>query len=198
MHFYRQMATPESNNRMLTGLPQVLVVVALLAGCSGHGDDGNTGDDEVAEGDGQLETCGGPAATACAAGFYCDYPDDTCGAAGDTGVCQPLPQGCDDVYEPVCACDGAEYENACTAAVMGFDATTADCTTAEPFACGDTECNGGAEYCSALVPGVPGGSTSYSCTELPAGCEGCDCLTGPACDCMADDEGNPTLTCYAP
>jgi|GEM_PF-1814735 len=196
------MAQPHCPERTLYRPLRALAIVGVLVlvGCTGDdADDGDAGDD-VSENDGELATCGGLAAPPCGAGFYCDFPDDSCGVLDQTGVCRPLPDACDDVFEPVCACDGVEYENACSAAAAGVDASTAECAEAESFACGDTECAGDGEYCTAVVPGIPDAETSYSCADLPDDCDPaiCDCFDGPACDCAADDDGNLTITCYAP
>jgi hypothetical protein len=56
----------------------------------------------------------------CAAHEYCNYPKEpTCIRSGAMGFCSPRPDGCDDIYAPVCGCDLREYPNACEAARAG-------------------------------------------------------------------------------
>lgn len=178
----------------------LVVVSCSLAGCSG--DDGPDGVGE-APGDvveGADEQVCGADAPPCAANEYCDFADDQCGDVAVSGVCRPRPDGCDDVFEPACGCDSVEYENACSAAAAGADVGGLDCVSDRSFACGDVECAAGEEYCEEFVPGVPGGSTSYSCPALPGECAvpSCDCFDGPACDCEQDEQGDIRVTCYAP
>jgi hypothetical protein len=66
------------------------------------------------------ESCGGLTGEACVKGTYCDYPRQAqCGAADQTGTCQPTPDACDDVYDPVCGCDDRSYGNECEAHAQG-------------------------------------------------------------------------------
>jgi Cys-rich repeat protein len=68
------------------------------------------------------DTCGGLRGLTCARDAWCDFPEDTrCGAADFEGVCRPRPEGCFDVFEPVCGCDGVSYGNACEAHAAGTD-----------------------------------------------------------------------------
>ncbi len=44
--------------------------------------------------------------------------------------------------------------------------------------CGGMSCDPSSQYCSAVVPGVPGAETSYDCAPLP---ESAVCITAPSC-----------------
>ena len=66
--------------------------------------------------------CGGLQGGACAPDEYCDFPDEAlCGAADQTGICQPRPQVCTLDCPGVCGCDDQFYCNACEAAAVGVD-----------------------------------------------------------------------------
>ncbi|HET6148814.1 MAG TPA: Kazal-type serine protease inhibitor [Polyangia bacterium] len=64
--------------------------------------------------------CGGFAGFTCAATEYCAYVEgQLCGAADASATCQPRPDACLANIDPVCACDGKTYSNACVAAQTG-------------------------------------------------------------------------------
>lgn len=66
------------------------------------------------------KSCGGFAGVQCAEGEFCNYPPETlCGAADNEGFCAPIPEACDTLYDPVCACNGQTYSNACAANMAG-------------------------------------------------------------------------------
>ncbi len=53
--------------------------------------------------------------TMCAADQYCYY--EGCGA--NSGLCADRPNACEEVWKPVCGCDGRTYSNECFAAMYG-------------------------------------------------------------------------------
>jgi hypothetical protein len=69
---------------------------------------------------GKGEMCGGLAGFTCVGGLYCSFPlQATCGAADQTGTCEPIPEMCAEVQEPVCGCNDKTYSNTCDAARDG-------------------------------------------------------------------------------
>jgi len=64
--------------------------------------------------------CGGFLGQTCSATEYCAYmPGEWCGGADASSTCEPRPEGCPDIYMPVCGCDGMNYPSACDAAMHG-------------------------------------------------------------------------------
>ncbi len=92
--------------------------------------------------------CGGFVGIPCEdPNTFCQYPDGTCNAADLFGVCIAVPNGCPDVWDPVCGCDGVTYGNECEAeaARMSIDHYGAcepfcrpldDGSACAPMACG--------------------------------------------------------------
>ncbi len=146
--------------------------------------------------------CGGLDGTTCETWQYCDYTEDKCGAADGSGVCTPRPDVCDAVLDPVCACDGRVYDNACEAAASGIDIQTlGGCPPpVGEFQCGPGFCDKTDELCQVDMPDVPGGPIVYTCIPLPPNCQvpdaTCACLSDMKCGqlCMLAD-GSFTLTC---
>lgn len=65
--------------------------------------------------------CGGWGGLACPDGMYCDYPNNSCGAADGTGVCKDAPHACPEVIDEVCGCNNQVYTNECFAHSSGVD-----------------------------------------------------------------------------
>ncbi|MBI4585546.1 MAG: hypothetical protein HY717_16145 [Planctomycetes bacterium] len=69
----------------------------------------------------QVQICGGRGVPPCAKGFFCEFPDGTCGAADEAGVCRELPPPiCPLFFKPVCGCDNQTYGNDCERRAAGI------------------------------------------------------------------------------
>jgi hypothetical protein len=170
-------------------------------GDSGAAPDSGAGGDSAVGSDAANGTaCGGFTGATCDATQYCDYPDDICGAADGSGTCTPRPQGCPDNYDPVCACDGTVYGNACDAAAAGSDVSSLGGCTPPPgyFDCAGELCNASTEFCWHYVDdtGLP---DSWACMPLPiCSIGGCACVEmAPPCagTCVDGPGMAATYTC---
>ncbi len=59
----------------------------------------------------------------CGKKQFCERPGLSC---LHWGVCVPRPQGCFDLWDPVCGCDGQTYSNTCYANAAGVDISSED------------------------------------------------------------------------
>jgi hypothetical protein len=200
-----------------------LVVAAIaLAGCDGGGDGGEGGTGGVGPGSGGSgatggggggggagggggeggssgSQCGGIAGLMCADDQYCDYHENACGVGDGLGTCKPRPQGCPDVYMPVCGCDGVVYGNECDANGAGQDVSDlGGCQAPQGmFACGSMFCASGQQYCQRAVSDVAGTPDIFGCMPMPIGCDSCQCLANEPCGAQCEQlpTGDFLLTC---
>jgi len=112
-------------------------------------------------------SCGGRIGDTCAADEFCNIPG-TCGFADETGTCEPIPQICNNLYAPVCGCNGVTYGNDCEAAAAGVSIeSVGECQQA---CTKDFDCNRG-EVCTNMVCVLPtspvtcGGRTGGVCSS---------------------------------
>jgi hypothetical protein len=141
----------------------------------------------------------------CSAAEWCDFSSNACSEkdAGSTATCEPRPEGCGDVYQPVCGCDGLTHSNECDANAVGIDVDAeGDCETPEGhFRCGYRFCNLDYEYCQIQYSDIGGYGHSYACmqaVECPEGGITCDCLTEEFCfefGCEDTPDGGVQIGC---
>lgn len=100
--------------------PALLMVSLLLGGCGGGGTAGTgTGEDAIQVADPEFICTGALDDPGCAEGFYCSFPEGSCGEDAQEGICTPRPEVCTLEFAAVCGCDGVEYGNSCAAATAG-------------------------------------------------------------------------------
>ncbi len=136
------------------------------------------------------QICGGLLGFACDDGEFCKFPEGTCGAADETGVCTEVPDVCTEEFAPVCGCDEQTYGNQC-------EAERAEISIIHRGECGDD-----------IEVRVCGGIAGEPCAEgefcrLPEGqcccdfqgiCEvtpeACTLEFDPVCGCDGETYGN--------
>jgi hypothetical protein len=151
----------------------------------------------------------GPIGGACGDGEcngteWCDFTDDVCGVDGVGGMatCELRPEGCPEIYQPVCGCDGQVHGNDCDANAAGVDVDAeGDCETpAGYFRCGYRYCDPQFEFCQVQYSDIGGVGHSYACVG-PMACAGppsCDCLDGELCfefGCEETPDGGVMIGC---
>jgi hypothetical protein len=66
------------------------------------------------------DLCGSRGLPSCEQDEFCHLPATAqCGRADRPGVCEPRPQACTTIFDPVCGCDGVTYSNECVANAAG-------------------------------------------------------------------------------
>lgn len=135
--------------------------------------------------DAPAKACGARLGDTCGQDEFCAYtPEDICGRADANGTCQPRPEACTAIYDPVCGCDGQTYGSACAAneARVSVD-YVGECKTPcfTDVQCGDLMyCDNG--VCEIATPASCGGIAGLTC----AADQWCD-YGGPTAQCGAAD-----------
>ena len=60
-----------------------------------------------------VQKCGTFPGGFCDPSSFCQKPPGTCALIGGEGVCVKVPEVCNEIYRPVCGCDGQTYSNDC-------------------------------------------------------------------------------------
>jgi hypothetical protein len=127
------------------------------------------------------KTCGGIAALECEPTEFCNYEPEVGGQGCDgsiadaAGVCETKPEVCDDLYDPVCGCDGKTYANACAAHAEGVSA-------ARKGPC-DVSCDQRKVQCRRAEPECPEGQVP----SVVGNCYG-ECVPIESCTCSENAE----------
>ncbi len=175
-----------------------LCALLVGVGCNEHGRGGML----FPDGGGTGRACGGFAGTSCTANEFCDFARNSCGATDEQGTCRTRPDACDDLFAPVCGCDGVVHSSACEANAAGTDVNASGgCPVpAGQFACGFATCNTASEYCQRGVSDIGGEPDTFNCMPIPTSCGAaatCGCLMDEPCGSFCDTQpsGGLRLTC---
>ncbi len=121
----------------------------------------------------------------CADGWFCKHPVGECSPVVK-GVCTPKPNGCPDLPDPVCGCNGVTYGNGCDADAAGVsiahvgvcdwvccDPDTAPLCPDGPRCCADGSwsCTGACELPGVVCSSVCGVPVGLPCYEQGTFCK---------------------------
>jgi hypothetical protein len=137
--------------------------------------------------------------TSCSGSEYCEFKPGLCGKGQTPGTCRAKPTGCSAAYDPVCACSGKVYDNACSAHAAGEDlAVMAGCKAVIPnfAACGTRYCDARVSYCEIYLSDVFELPTDHFCQPLPEACKPGAGAVAKTCACFP--KNTPCLSFCGP
>jgi hypothetical protein len=134
------------------------------------------------------------AAKDCGSDEFCSLAEGTCLSASALGFCKPRPESCTRIEDPVCACDGKTYGNACLAAQAGLSVVSKgecqkSCGGAENIACPE------GQYCDLAAGACGTTGASGTCKQAPDSCP--DLQGSPVCGCDGKTYDNACLAAAA-
>ena len=142
-----------------------------------------------AGGTGGVASCGGTALLECAAGQWCEMPENTCEADDVMGICTTAGNGiCPAIWAPVCGCNNKTYGSDCERRFAKVskrsdgecpgtvDASAPDAPTSEAGTLGKTcgtiagiPCSAG-EFCQFPTDTCRVSDNAGVCEAVPSGC----------------------------
>jgi hypothetical protein len=197
-----------------------LIIAAFAVGCGGDppadtSGAGGAGGDGAGGAGGGAGGAGGNGGVACSVTEPCAKETGTC--IFPQGACAPDAKGtCQQVTcggtasGPACGCDGVVVEDSaakCSFWEQGKPIADPELCATGTFVCGTLSCKRHVEVCVEMVPGPPGGTSTYECkpvADVGGTCEhgiaDCNCLdvstTGGICTSDADHQ--ETIKIYLP
>jgi predicted RNase H-like HicB family nuclease len=137
---------------------------------------------------GPCQTACDPSSTdpPCGEDEFCKLPPGVCAHQDALGRCAPVPQGCPDIWDPVCGCDGVTYSNECDAdaarvSIAHRGECQRPCYVGDEYQCNDDE------FCLRETGTCATTDLNGVCVRIPTVCPD---VWLPVCGCDGETYGN--------